>query len=491
MANLIDKYNVNGTEYNFFDSNKITKVTYSELIELRNRGELIPGQKYRITDYTIYNTGDLYDVIQDFANCTESREIRFDIIVEALTPNTLSENSRAAENESISVDWNSVLGYVPQLESYELKYCLDNDTSRFNWAEPDVASTPYFSISEFDEKVTNGSTKAVRFYRNPSIDKYPDDPSASSNGYNYIFGWSGSVIRANYQYFLFKSDYPEDDPEDIDWAEFYYYIGEVTFNGRNLYLWKKYEGNPNNAEEIPDSISDCIETEFGILTEKLYEPGDLSEDNYEFPLYYAKLDGDDEIDQEYLSEKIGIERLVYVEVNVPDDLDYTSDYVTILEKDKFTAYTDGFDIPSNFNAQINVYGELMYFNDGDSVYTSSDTISNYIGKGVIYEMKDDKGNTCPYDFINLNTFSTNNDEFYAGVVIKGPRSSLPDISFQNGNFMGLVVGYDCSHLVISGDDFLNGAVYKDVEISGINGTSSTPTNLTIDESNSTYLDDGN
>ena len=99
------------------------EINYSDLKGLRNGNNLIPGQKYRITDYLTTTSQEN----------TQSAEHQFDIIVEALSKDTLSEDAKAIQNENE----NKIYGYfnASNLEAWELKYCLDNDTSRFAWAD--------------------------------------------------------------------------------------------------------------------------------------------------------------------------------------------------------------------------------------------------------------------------------------------------------------------------------------------------------------------
>ena len=102
--------------------------TWGELKAMRDSGSLSPGTKYRITDYTTTTT----------ATNTKSAGNAFDIIVEALTENTLSENARACLHSSStsgsgSSSSSDYFGKC-KLEAWELKYCLDNDTDRFDWA---------------------------------------------------------------------------------------------------------------------------------------------------------------------------------------------------------------------------------------------------------------------------------------------------------------------------------------------------------------------
>ena len=67
----------------------ITKVTYAELGELIEESKLIPGQFYRIIDY----------VTSTVKSNIKSAGHPFDIIVQALTENKLSENAQATRTE--------------------------------------------------------------------------------------------------------------------------------------------------------------------------------------------------------------------------------------------------------------------------------------------------------------------------------------------------------------------------------------------------------
>lgn len=95
-------------------------ITYSALVAKRDAGQLVAGQRYRITDYiTTTATED-----------SQSAGNLFDLIVTALDSKTLDENARAIQSER------DTDGYFANsdLNAWEVKYCLDNDTSRFNWA---------------------------------------------------------------------------------------------------------------------------------------------------------------------------------------------------------------------------------------------------------------------------------------------------------------------------------------------------------------------
>lgn len=96
----------------------MTPITYDKLKALRDSGTLEPGMFYRITDYRCTTTQEN----------TGAMNNQFDIIVQAINENTLSETASADRHEGDTYFENTNFG------AWELKYCLDNDSSRFAWA---------------------------------------------------------------------------------------------------------------------------------------------------------------------------------------------------------------------------------------------------------------------------------------------------------------------------------------------------------------------
>lgn len=113
-------------------------ITYSALKTKRDNEKLVPGKYYRITDYVTTTT------------YTESRALahKFDVIVLALNNGTLSEEAYAIHNASESYFDNS------DLAAWKLCYCLDNDTTRFEWADTtNGKGVIYRMIDEFGNDV--------------------------------------------------------------------------------------------------------------------------------------------------------------------------------------------------------------------------------------------------------------------------------------------------------------------------------------------------
>ena len=113
----------------------IQHVTHAELVALRDNGELVPGQQYRITDF-----------VTTVANDTEARSAGhpFDIIAVADDATTLNENARAVKHARDTYFQNS------KLSAWKLKYSLDNDTTRWFHADPENGKgVIYFMEDEF------------------------------------------------------------------------------------------------------------------------------------------------------------------------------------------------------------------------------------------------------------------------------------------------------------------------------------------------------
>ena len=93
-------------------------ILYEDLFELWERGDLSTGMQYLITDYTTTTAqADTQSVGHDF-----------DVVVTALSTNELSEVASCVRKSSDTYFENA------NLEAWEIKYCINNDTTRFAWA---------------------------------------------------------------------------------------------------------------------------------------------------------------------------------------------------------------------------------------------------------------------------------------------------------------------------------------------------------------------
>ena len=136
------------------DSSMIDK-TYAELSTMRDNGELIAGQKYRITDYVTKVNG----FINNVGGLARSMEHPFDIIVTAISNNKFSENAKAVLHEGDTYFANC------DLSAWQLWYCFANDSTRFEWADTiNGKGVIYRMIDEFDNDIPY-DFKNVQFKR--------------------------------------------------------------------------------------------------------------------------------------------------------------------------------------------------------------------------------------------------------------------------------------------------------------------------------------
>lgn len=187
----------------------IIEITWSDLKAKRDAGELTPSQFYRITDYQCTTT----------ESGTRSAGHQFDIIVLALSKNTLSEQAYAALHSGDTYFANN------DLSAWKLWYCLDNDTNRFAWADnTNGKGVIYRMIDEFNNDVPY-DFKNIQF-------KHPID--TSTYGFYYYTFASGNTVD--------NIDYSLSATQNIYSNKILLYINEskqsinkILFIGNNCY----------------------------------------------------------------------------------------------------------------------------------------------------------------------------------------------------------------------------------------------------------------
>ena len=106
---------------------EVTDVTWAALKALRDGGTMKAGRWYRITDFVT----TVAAVVDDHTDevMVRSAGHAFDVLVMAETASILSETAMAARHSGDTYFQHS------KLEVWQLKYCIDNDTTRFAWAD--------------------------------------------------------------------------------------------------------------------------------------------------------------------------------------------------------------------------------------------------------------------------------------------------------------------------------------------------------------------
>ena len=365
------------------------EVTYDELKELRDNSKLIPGYKYRIIDYYCGTTQE--------GTCSAGHI--FDIIVEAIAANELNENARAIKHDGDTYFANS------NLNAWELKYSLDNNGDRFLWAQtvPMSAVTITFNNTEVSSTSLNlGTTATLTATVAPSnasnktvIWTSSDSTIASvSNGYVIAKSPGTATITAQAGDITATCTVVVPSPPN---GEFYIIAGEI-------YLYLNHE-----TETSPLSISNTG----GTVSKDLYLYDAYVPDANNWVnisaiegMWYAfetKLASSDVGNNVTLYGVIsdGVNRFLYEESGTI--MEMPMPLTGVVEMD-----LSNVDIPEDIIAE---------------------PIMDNVLHGVIYYMKDEFNNECPYDFKNIQ-FLRDKDSNLSYSILSG---STPIYTFTDYN----------------------------------------------------------
>lgn len=161
----------------------LVEITYADLKTLRDTNKLVPGKQYRITDYQCTTTQEN----------TKSAGHQFDIIVTANSTNKLNEVARACLHSGDTY-FSSC-----NLNAWKIQYCLDNDSTRFIWAQ---THSPYKITGTFTiPSLGTSYTGTLEYAGNVIIN--------NSTYYKYYNASIASGYANDYtNYILFTSQYP-------------------------------------------------------------------------------------------------------------------------------------------------------------------------------------------------------------------------------------------------------------------------------------------
>lgn len=129
----------------------MVSTTWAELKVLRDEGQLIPGQTYRITDYICATTQD----------GTRVESHPYDIIVTADSETALSEIARACTHDAESAEYYQ----YALIEAWELKYSLDNNKNRFAWADEENGHGVVYYLKDDHGNECPYDFKQIQFIR--------------------------------------------------------------------------------------------------------------------------------------------------------------------------------------------------------------------------------------------------------------------------------------------------------------------------------------
>lgn len=215
----------------------IKQLTYFELLTLRDDGELTPGMRYRITDYVTTTRQE------------ETRALahQFDVIVLALSNNELSEFALAAHHagDTYFADCN--------LAAWKLKYCIDNDTSRFFWADDDNGKGVIYYMKDEWGNECGYDFKNIQFlrYKKNQADVVINVEEANTDIVDMMTAWleqSTRVFRYGFAYpYLYGEEITVDNPSQpiVEDAK-YIALDDPEQRDNPAYVWVKLD--ENNAE---------------------------------------------------------------------------------------------------------------------------------------------------------------------------------------------------------------------------------------------------
>lgn len=392
----------------------LIKVTWQELVDLKNQSALEPGVFYRITDYEFTSTDP--EVI--------SAEHRFDIIVLALSEDTLSEDARAIqhdfteEEKQIYSEEEQHYFDNSELSAWKLKYSLDGNSKRFAWAP--------FNLNPVI-KVWNGWEFRL-YYRDPESDK--DGFYGWNNSYSIIYTTT-EVPNEKDGFYGYDSD---QDKFYSDSKYAYYGYKSYLVNCGGSWYHQDSQGWSTQISSISDLLQsgDTISL-FGVSDSYIViEPVENIE--YNGSIYPGYVICCSTISY-YLPN--GNQNTVSSRFNYTWSSNYKYQYAS--------QSNDNVSIRSEEDLVIGQYYELYYngdYSDANYVYEDPKPEVLFIGfdnyvqsysdttiyKGVIYGMIDEFENDCEYDFKNAliaGKYSLfDPDQFYYTFTNQGSTPSL-------------------------------------------------------------------
>ena len=393
-------------------SDQIISKTYTELKTLRDNGQLIPGQQYRITDYACTTT----------QGGTKSAGHVFDIIVIADSENKLNEEARAIQHAGDSYFANC------DLNAWKIWYSLDNDTARFAWADS-----------------TNGKGVIYRM-----IDEWNNDCPYDFKNIQFNGDWGYWAYTFNW-----INDNSDNSCEDMSVAQYAYPNDE--------------EGYSHTCSNVIKPCEDASSTEYGYPL-KLNNIVFLNTHSY----YRGHFCGcySNTFDSNCYNNTFGNENSFntlskgcyansfrdYCQYNI-----FGNNCNNNSSGDKFTNNTFG------NNCFANIFGDNYYNNSfGNNCYSNifgNNCYSNTFGNSCYHNTFEDScsyntfGDDCQYIKFASSSSATTKYNYYQYnhfgdgcqyILFKGAEKASSSVQVQNYNFAQGLQGTSSTYLTIDG-----------------------------------------
>ena len=362
---------------------KVIEISYNDLVTLRGSSKLVPGQQYRITDYTCTTAQE----------GTRSAGHQFDVIVTADSKNKLNENARAIQHTDDTYFANS------KLESWELKYCLDNDTERFAWADTvNGKGVIYWMKDEYDNECPY-DFKNIQFKRyavtNVTSTKLTSEALNNLKS-TFVKDSNGGL------YFATKDSYGNFVPSDVDGASYeinendskWYYTFQGISSADGSTINKMYDLTVETFKLTDECISSLEGEGSGADTEDYCRENKIEQFNQEHfgnDIYYKG--------RQILNNIVFIGGLNYCYYN--EENSYWEYNTSSIYGNRFGVNCNSNTFGNNCNS--NTFGNYCYYNT-----FGNNCFQNTFGNSCIYNTF---GNYCYYNtfgnYCYRNTFGNN------------------------------------------------------------------------------------
>ena len=327
------------------------RIAWEDLKTLRNTARLVPGKQYRIIDYL---------------TAVEQPECRsaghpFDVVVTALTANTLSEDAKAVAREeddyfakSVGATWKTGI----TISDIELLYKMTDSEDRYSPPQPAWKVRTFTQMGTMVNPVTGVE---VPYLFEPDPDG-GGEPSENDRRYLFVGEYEFNGVVYDQWGECHVDGTLARDKEG--WA--YYELTNVVVDCERNFIEK--------AKLSAWKLKYCLDNDydrFGFAVQHDVIKVADSSATYLY-LRYPSLDGNNGLAWVYLNNGVDAE----IEDNT--DYDVTTDDIIYASSSSVKA------------------GDVL-----DMAGTPVTVTATRIGRGVIYEMEDEWGNKLPYDFKNV------------------------------------------------------------------------------------------
>ena len=418
-------------------------ITYAELVALRNAGNLVPGRRYRITDFITKTT----------QTDTRSAEHRLDIIVTADSSDSLNEEARAVRHNFTEEELN-----VPT-------YYLWTSENSSDYGIITRVRVPQ-SIEDIVGRYTNDGEEYIS---NSMLGNYTELSSADED--ELLLNWTYTN---------------EDDPNEIDsGTDTYSFAGEITldevdsptyFADSKLSAWKLKYCLDNDITRFAwadtgsgKGVIYYLEDEFGNLAEYDFK-------NIQFKRFRATI-------KEKYENTLGDSKFMLLQDNGEGWYDINNSVFELDTDDYIWCYTFHDIISGNKDGSLNHF-------DGDA-YNPRGVFKNSIHCNRISVSYDDILYTALYlsNIVHYVTLPTGDDYDTEGIRTCGNEFGIEcqNLTFskkcRNSKFIGVIknttFGGDIWGTTFGGN-ISNGHIHGRLYNVSIGSTGETWNNLVID-----------